>query len=73
MGVVNQWLVPAVLASALVAGCDTGSGMMMGGHARPASYASNGERIYSAGTSVSGSAITLILKPAEILWEGSVT
>lgn len=58
MAAVDQWLVPIVLGSALVAGCDMGPGMMMGGDTWPASYASNGERVYFTGNSVSGSAIT---------------
>lgn len=57
---VNQWFAPVVLGSALVAGCDMGSGMMMGGDAWPSSYESNGERIYFTGTSESGNAITSI-------------
>ncbi len=41
-----------------VSGCDMGHGTMMGGEAWPASFVSNGERIYFTGTSNSGNGIT---------------
>ncbi len=43
----------------LISGCDMGPGHMMGGFGGPASYASNGERIYFTGTSTSGDPVTL--------------
>ncbi len=55
---VNQWLVPVLLGTAFVAGCDMGPGMIMRGEGGSASYTSNGERIYLTGASESGSTIT---------------
>lgn len=49
----------ALLLAALAGGCDFGPRHMMGQAARPASFSSNGERIYFTGTSASGDPITL--------------
>ena len=46
------------MVALLVVGCDFGSGHMMGSGRFPASYTSNGERIYFTGTSASGELIS---------------
>ena len=48
----------ALLLATLAGGCDFGPGHMMGQARLPASFASNGERIYFTGTSASGDPIT---------------
>ena len=47
-----------LLLATLAGGCDFGPGHMMGQARLPASFASNGERIYFTGTSASGDPIT---------------
>ncbi len=46
------------LVPAIQSGCDAGHGMMMGARAMPATFQSNGERIYFTGTSGSGEPVT---------------
>jgi mono/diheme cytochrome c family protein len=48
----------AAVALAIVGGCDSGPGMMMGEQAVSRNFDSNGERIYFTGRSRSGPAIT---------------
>ena len=51
---------PIGLLTVILAGCDVGPWHMMDGSAVPASYSSNGERIYFTGISASGDPISRI-------------
>lgn len=50
--------VAVIAMSLMLSGCDSGHGMMMGAQAHPATFASNGERIYFTGTSSSVTPLT---------------
>ncbi len=51
-------LIPLVLLAVVLTGCEMGPWHMMDGGAFPASYSSNGERIYFTGTSASGDPVS---------------